>query len=752
MATLQQLERALVKAHNAGDTDAARAFAAEIKKLRTAGAPKQPAPAGRGEALLSGFRTGLQDVVNAIPNPLEYITELTTPQEKLDVIKRGRRQMDVRAKEVEKQRPYTYGGSRIGGQVVATAPVLNALAAGVGLAGQGVSRVAPRVGNFVKETARLIPSGGFGAKTVGTRVAAGSTAGAATAAASGQNATEGAVYGAAIPVIGGIVGKSLGASYDILARRVGKTKAAAMLRKAIGDNMDRVKATLAKAAPDERASLLDFLERNGIRIPQLAAVEKNVRQSAANAPLRQQSARVEQELSALRKQARRGGATATEAENIVAQRRKELMEATQPMREAGLEAMDIGRTQVVPLERSAPGLRQAADEVTATGIVPRMRELQERAGEQAAIMGDNPALFPDMSLIQQTRGISGAAGQRADDAMELQIALRDAARENEQQAAILRAQGNQPIDINPLLTQLRGGAREAQYVNPDRAEILNDFADRLEARARQFGGVIDASGFYEVRKNINQSIGRLLAGRDPNAIKEATSRILQEVRPQIDNAIRAAGGDELLQSIDVVAKGLDDLEQQTVANALARVQQRRPDSFTRIMAGEEPGAVRVLTQGKTGDITEALGGRMADVQKLMAPTENILQRNKFYVPDELPFAQDYRKGIATEAANIMEAGVPFTVRATSRLAEAKLPGGGRAGAVIEGKYGDYMRNNILNELAPMLASPQNAMANMGALPASEVMSNYIQGLSPRARNAFARSLMSGSLYAAQPSY
>lgn len=722
--------------------------------IKKALAKKYGAPAGAVETVLSGFRTGLKDVMDNVPSPLDYINNRITPKEKLSAIEQGRRRLDTRASEIEKQRPYVFGGGRIGGQVVATAPILNLLGAAVAGGGRVLSKVAPRTGAIVQETGRVIPQGGFGTKSKLARVTGGATAGGATAAATDQDVIEGVEYGVAIPVIGGIVGKSLGATYDILAKRVGKIKAAQMLRKAIGDNMEKVKAALAKASPSERATLIEFLEGQGIKIPQLAALEKNVRQSVANKPLRDQAARVEQELSALRRQARRGGATATEAENLVAQRRKELMEATQAGREAGIEAMDIGRTQVSPLENKSPLLTQAADEMTATGFVPRMRGLEERASEQARLMGDNPAIFPDLERLQQTRGIAGAAGQRADDAMELQIALRDAAREYQDQAARLRAQGNQPININPLLSNLRGSAEEARFVNPDRFEILSDFADRLEARARQFGGVIDAAGFYEIRKNINQSIDRLLAGRDPNSIKKATSSILGEIRPEIDKAIYAAGGDELLQSIDVVAKGLKDLEQQTVANALARVQQRRPDSFARIMSGEEPGAVRVLTGGETGDISEALGGRLADVQKLVGPTEAIIQRGKFYIPDELPMATDYRRGVASEAADIMQSGLrlPFGIRATSRLMEAKMPGGGRAGAVLEGRYGDYMQQNILNELAPMLASPQNAMAATKIYPASETMTNYIQGLSPTARNAFARSLLSGSLYATKSDY
>jgi len=181
MATIQQLERALIKADAAGDEQAARAFAAEIKRMRAAGAPKPkaaPKEAGFFETLGSGFRTGLKDVMDRIPSPLNYFTELTTSPEKLAVIERGRRGLDVRAKEIEKQRPYSYGAGRIAGQVVSTAPALNVLAGSVGLLGQGVSRIAPRVGKVIQETGRVIPSGGFGAKSKIARVAAGGGAGA----------------------------------------------------------------------------------------------------------------------------------------------------------------------------------------------------------------------------------------------------------------------------------------------------------------------------------------------------------------------------------------------------------------------------------------------------------------------------------------------------------------------------------------------------------------------------------------------
>ena len=494
------------------------------------------------------------------------------------------------------------------------------------------------------------------------------------------------------------------------------------------------------------------MENRGIQIPQLAAVEKNVAQSGQAQPLREAAQRSGEELAGLRANVRRGGQTATEAEQIIKQDRRNLMQSTDEQRQSGLAAMDVGRTQVLPLEGEAAAKKAAADQITASGVVPRFSGLADRMDEQAAIMGDNPAIFPDMGLIQQTRGIGGAARNRAEGAVNTQIDLRDASREAQAAADTLRAEGAKPININPLIANLRKGASDAQYVNPDRAEILSDFANRLEARAAKFGGVIDANGFYEVRKNINQSIDRLMSGRDPQAIKQHTSKLLGELRPQIDDAIRAAGGDELLQSINTVATGLKDLEQQGVAANLARIQQQHPERFARIMEGHEPGLVRRLTNNETGDITEALGSRIVDVQKLAGVSNPGVMRSKFYIPDETPGAVDLRRGVASEAADIMSPGVPIWARATGQLMAAKVPGGGRAGAVLEGSFGEKMKAKVLNQLAPALANPKNAAALMGEVPTSEVLANYIAGLSPQARNLMAQSLITGGLYSQKPNY
>lgn len=734
-------------------------------------APKQEEP-GYFESAFSGLRSGLESATQYLPNVNEMIAKATMSPEKWNKIQAGRKQLDTRSKQAAQAHPYVHGAGDIAGQVIGTAPAIALGSAGLGALGTELAAVAPRTGNAIANIARATRTGGMGVRgvskeavrrgsivaatkpaRVGLRLAGGALAGAANAALTGQDATTGAMIGGGIPVVGGLLGKTFGAGYDVLARRVGKTRAAEMLRKAVGNNLERVQSALASATDDEKRSLLQFLEDKGIQIPQLAAIEKNVAQSGQAQPLREAAQRTNEELANLRANVRRGGQTATEAEQIINQDRRDLMQATEAQRQAGLTAMDVGRTQVLPLEAQAQQFGEEAAQNVQN--VRRFAPAEQRfaGASDTGSLEESLANIDFLRTPEQLRmgQLATRAGNFATDQAEASLAAGQASREAQMSADMLRAEGAKPVNINPIVANLRKDASDAQFVDQDQADILNDLANNLEARAAKFGGVIDANGFYGIRKNVNKTIDRLLAGR-PQAAKQYTSQLMGGVREKIDAAIRAAGGDELLQSINTVATGLKDLEQQGVAAKLARIQQKHPERFARIMAGDEPGIVRQLTDHETGDITEALGSRIVDVQKLAGVSNPGVMRGKFYIPDETPGAVDLRRGVASEAADIMAPGVPIWARATGQLMAAKVPGGGRAGAVLEGSFGEKMKAKVLNQLAPALANPKNAAALMGEIPTSEVLANYIAGLSPQARNRMAQSLITGGLYSQKPNY
>ena len=84
MATLPQMERALVNAHNAGDIEAARVLAAAIQRARqdigaqipgtqVAEATSQPPEPGIGQQLLGAAETGLTLATGAVGGVLGTI-------------------------------------------------------------------------------------------------------------------------------------------------------------------------------------------------------------------------------------------------------------------------------------------------------------------------------------------------------------------------------------------------------------------------------------------------------------------------------------------------------------------------------------------------------------------------------------------------------------------------------------------------------------------------------------------------------
>jgi hypothetical protein len=73
---------------------------------------------------------------------------------------------------------------------------------------------------------------------------------------------------------------------------------------------------------------------------------------------------------------------------------------------------------------------------------------------------------------------------------------------------------------------------------------LRDAARELNRRAAASGGVIDARDIDEVRKNsLNDAIRKRLDKTDPTTLDRRASAALARVRPLLDDALKAAGGD-----------------------------------------------------------------------------------------------------------------------------------------------------------------------------------------------------------------
>lgn len=221
MADIKQLERALINADAAGDADAARVLAGEIRKVRGA-SPEQPKQErsmlseigqGAGNAV-AGLIRGTGSIGSTILAPYDMAKDaldgkglsLESNRERRASIDGGLREMGAETDS------WMYQGGKLAGEIAGTAGTGGVLA-------NGVRAVAPGATGLTNALA----TGGFkagstpGAMNMLTRMAGGSATGAASAGLiDPEYAATGAIVGGALPpvvkglgAVGGAVGRTI---------------------------------------------------------------------------------------------------------------------------------------------------------------------------------------------------------------------------------------------------------------------------------------------------------------------------------------------------------------------------------------------------------------------------------------------------------------------------------------------------------------------------------------------------------------
>lgn len=192
-ANRQQLEDALVSAHNAGDTEAATLLANEIKSLK----PIEPKQESLSNKLLSGLGQQLAGNIRGVGSVVSTIASPFKPNlnKKLEenLVAFGANPQSL-----------NYQGGKMAGEMLATAPV-----------GGVLSKIPQAVG--LTDLANAVKGFGFGGKNLLSNIAGGAISGAGSAALINPNdALTGATYGAAIPVAGSGLKKFGGLAADVI--------------------------------------------------------------------------------------------------------------------------------------------------------------------------------------------------------------------------------------------------------------------------------------------------------------------------------------------------------------------------------------------------------------------------------------------------------------------------------------------------------------------------------------------------------
>ena len=755
MPTLKQLETALINADKAGDAEAARALAAEIKRVRAQGAPKPAKETGKPSGRLGAFGAGIGE---AIPRVIGGIIEFFDPQGRKLLTPEQQAAYQRQFAGARDVAPNAFTAGQITGEIAATAPVVGAAGGAVSRGGQILTRVAPRakpVGRVLQQTGRAIQSGGIGVRAptraavasgapvaatrggrVALRAAGGAGASVTAAALTDQDIVDAAITGAALPLVGTIAKRGMGWTYDLLTRRLGETRAAEIMRNLIADNASAVSEALRKAPKNTKANTAEFLAEKGLLTPELAAATRIVGASKASKPLE----RVAQARAAAQEETKafiRGGETQTAAMGNIAAAKKGVRTATDPMREENLSLADLGRKAIIPAEREATRLRDAAaDEVN------RARRFLTAADEQGAVLGQMDDLGDafDPAAINRQRGLIGGLEQRGGQAAARSLALGTEARAAEEVAANLRAQGLKPLDISTVVGRLRASAADAEFVNPARFRVLTEFANNLERRAARFGGVIDATGLYELRKNMGNVVADILGPTEPSALQSYTAQIIGETQPLIDDAIIAAGGRGWKSYLDTFAQGMRNVERSQFERQLTRLPEAQ---YAKVMSGQDPDYVaKFFGPGRFDINVEMMGPKLPAAQKLageISATRAVAQTGL----ENLTPSQ--RMSLPTGArSRVMEAMEPGLANALVRAGSRVLGGvpgvygGGIAAQQVEQEFANKLAENVMRRLAPALAQPSAAANLLAVQPTAETLSRASDALSPMARNVLAQ--------------
>jgi hypothetical protein len=597
-----------------------------------------------------------------------------------------------------------------------------------------VSKI-PVVGDVGAKVLNATASGGIGVKggsragRVALRAAGGGTSGASTAALMGQDPGEGFLYGAGIPVLGTVFKKLVGGGVDLF--RMPKVKAGKILREALGKDVEAAKAAFARLSPNDQRLAQQVLVDAGVEPSKFFGlgriVADQIDPDTRARTLMQQEATRNARLADIS-----GGGTATAQRAAAETGRREVSTATGPARDAALSRANIAGTTVPAAETLANAARQRADEMTASGFVPRMRGLEDRSRGQIDAAFQNPEFFTQGGPINRTGAIAEGAGQRADDAIAAQIGLRDVARDMEDVVADLAAEGMQPLRVAPIVQQLRSMAGQpGTRADELQRGTLRGLADKLQGLADN-NGVIDARDLYQIRKTgLNDIVDTLLSGRQPGSgTKERTASLLTSARGMIDDAIEGSGGKNWKDYLARTRQGFETVNRQKLAGQGAQLAKDKPDEFIALMRGDRPQMVEDAMGTGQFDIA---GMALADPRRYNAMKMSADELQNLNRMTELESLGQTAGGnlLSKQQPSYLSRGMRGVAGAVSPKTAYGAQGANQVQSAI-------MSPKVQQELAQAYRSGPNMMAAMNEAPTAARVTEQVQQINPTARNVMAQ--------------
>lgn len=582
MASIAELESALVKADAAGNTADAKALANEIRRMRALQAPAAaaaPAP------------------VSEIPQRVPSWREIGN----IPMSAGGAAIVDpnVFARMSEEQLKQSLREQAATGVGFAAGPILAVGSRALGAAAPMLQRIttpletAFRTGGFQSGLAPAAPA----AARIATRVVGSAVPGAAGGAAmSPEDAGTGAAISTGFaflaPPVAQIVSKGAGYIADALRGAVSTSRANKLLRETIGNEVNALREAMA-AMPDAPASRVAAQ----LNLPALSSLLQKAEElsptGVANAFRMKETQDTVNELARLA-----GGPTAETARAARERVKETLSGLTGRMREEAFAA--ARRTgEILPrlseiASSAREGAKAAVDKVRQfTGMID---SAEEWAKTWVASGGARAAAPRPPGRYTYPGELAGAAERRAGTAAE--ESLREGARAR---AAENVAQSMKDRGLEAITTDKFTGAIDRMMTDPDvatnptLAKALPQIRQMFDDWANQ-NGVITPEAVYAIRKNgISGVIQQLMPTADAKAQSRMAAQVLRKLRPAIDEAIEKAGGTGFKNYLDTFEQGMSDIRGMELADQIRKWYESGKTAdkqkIVSLLAGESPDVV-----------------------------------------------------------------------------------------------------------------------------------------------------------------
>ena len=685
------------------------------------GAPLQAASegiiSGGGNVMFGGqelLGKGLRAVGNLFPAD-QTLSGVMTGQRPLNLVQeagtalaadaaRRRAEAQARVAPFKQEYPTSTGAGELAAEVAATAPV----GAGLGFA---VGKAAPALGQAIRtggfSTGQAVQKGAplaTRAADLGIRAAGGAITGGTTAALINPSLSEaetGATIGAALAVVAppivGALAKGAGFLKDAFTGQLAAVKAGKISREVAGDRIGAIRAALA-AAPDDLTAA-----------QAAAGVQKNAFQALGSFASKTDdiSLKLKQQASddiALLQRMAEGG-NETEARAAYEASIKRLNQLTEDMRNVELGAANQAAQTINQLAPQAQQ-RQAGMVNALRGGIPVGPPLPG----QAVI---SPATEAAQQAATAAKGKPGflTAGTRSQEWQETSDIFADIAKQRRAEAGFLERQigsledyGLRPLDAGGITAAIDAKlATPGLRASPNVVNVLQAVKDDIANLTAKGGGVIDAHDLYTLRKEgINERIMQILGQTDPKISAKVTRKVLEEVRPLIDDAIERAGGTGWRDYLKTYSQNMQAIDQKAMAAQAAKLFKDSPQEYVRLVRGNNPDAVEAIFGPGSYDIFKEMGSKMPTLEKLATSIET-------------KEAMKEAAGLGQEAfADVIERAGRTFPRIRNTL-NAKVTFANLTSDQLEGLIGP----KIAAKLREGMVSGKTALEMLNTLPASE---------------------------------